>query len=71
MIGEAKFHRRRHPQGLMHPTPIVERDVSGNRGTVGADLLTMGTRPSRSPTQVHPHGQVGPLDMVGGGFAKT
>lgn len=66
MIGEADFRGWRHPQGLMHPTPIVERDMQGDSRTVGADFLTVGTRPSRTPTQVHSHGQVGPLDMVGG-----
>ena len=70
MIGEAEFHRWRHPQRFVDTIPIVEGDMQRNGGTMGADFLGVSTRPPRTPAEVHPHGQVGPLDMVGGSFAE-
>ena len=54
----------------MHPTPVVERDMQGDSSTVGADLLGVGVGPPSIPAQVHPHGQVPPLNMVRRGLAE-
>ena len=70
MIGEAEFHGRCHPQGLMDAAPVVERDMQGDSRTVWPALLTVSIGSPRTPAQVHPHGEVGPLNMVCGGFAE-
>ena len=70
MIGQAEFHRRRHAEGFVDAAPVVEGDMERDGSTMGADLLTVGVGAPRTPTQVHPHGQVGPLHMVRGGLAE-
>ena len=70
MIGQAEFHRRRHTESFVDPAPVVKSDVQGNCRLMGTELLGVGVGAPRTPTQVHPYGQVLPFNMVRGGLTE-
>ena len=66
MIGNARFHRRRNAQSLMHSCEIVVHEMNGNGINQVLNLLRKPISKARKSTHTHSHCQVLPFDVTRG-----
>ena len=63
MIGDAKLHRGRDPQGFVDAAEVVVGDIEGDGSRMVFELLAKGIGQTREPALLHPKGEVLAFDV--------